>query len=125
MQLDISEAVQLLLDSASAKEKFDKAVERLTSVPPPEVVIACMQALHREPKAHLIRLQLAKLLLQLNSQSFAIEQLKVIKLDSNSEALVELIEKLERLYANNAEQQVSATLASLDFDIELLDSDKD
>ncbi len=112
-----AEAVQLLIDSASDKSKFDKSIEHLISLPAPEFLVVCMQALSREPAAHLIRLQLSKLLLQLGCYSFAIEQLKILKAEFSSQALNDLLQKIEQI--SLTDQGQGATLAS--FDIELLD----
>lgn len=123
-RIELSEAVESLIATANDKEKFSETLNLLSEVNIAELVLVCLQALSREPKAHLIRLKLARLLLETDCTSFSLEQLKILQNSCQSSALNELMENISNLYTSQLADKAGSTLASVDFDIELLDEDK-
>jgi hypothetical protein len=104
---------------------------QLEELKPADGLLVLIKALSKNPDLILVRLELAKLLWQLDCAPFALKQLQTIEENSgllNSAALKKLIERLGGSSKQGAAQIVNTgeqqTLASLDFDIEVLEGEK-
>jgi hypothetical protein len=130
MAVELEKAVQILLNAASSKEEFTAAVLELESLSEPEFLLVLLKALSMESQAKLVRLRLARLLMELGCNPFALEQLIILKSQSDSRSLEALIEKIAAQSGPKdggnmqTEGMSSQTLASLDFDIDVIDEDK-
>lgn len=127
----LNDIITVILEKGASAASFDRVTAAISKLEAADRVLVLLQALSRNPDLMLVRLHLAKLLWQLDCAHFALEQLQYIHRNissSGSEALIKLIEKFGGSISNTSEGKTdvsdTTTLASVDFDIEVLDPDK-
>ena len=127
----LEELIALVLERANEGASFREVLPRLAELRPADAVIVLIKALSKHPELILARLELARLLWQLDCAPFALQQLQEIEKSVASEgsaALKSLIERLGGSPKDGSQQTESPgehkTLATMDFDIEILENDK-
>lgn len=125
----LDELTAQVVENGADGESFKAIIAKLEALSPGDAIIVLLKALSKNPDLILVRLELSKLLWKLDCSPFALKQLQEIEkvLGSSNDALNKLIQRLggvPSIATAPAESGEQKTLASMDFDIEVLDEGK-
>lgn len=127
--MNADDLVQRALEHANDTTDFRAVARSIQELSPADALLIWLKVLSKNSSLLLPRLELAKLLWQLECIPFALEQLQRIDQlnEGKSEAIRKLIERMGgRVGSESAKPADSGdgkTLASLDFDVDGLDND--
>lgn len=123
----IDELIAQVVEKGAEGESFRAIIANLEALSPGEAIIVFLKALSKNPDLILVRLELSKFLWKIDCAPFAIIQLQEIQKAlgaSSSDALNMLIKRLGGAGAPSENDGEQKTLASMDFDIEVLEDGK-